>query len=152
VSVLFSAFGVGCTAVQRGGIHVCALPLMQPGVDSSNTVATPLHRNPPCRWLAEHLNVGAPGDVNLFETTIRILGGLLSAQALSADSHPGLSRRLAEKAAELGARLMPAFDSPSGGWQRRDGACRKAGRQPGHKQVRQAEERCSQLLLVSPAA
>ena len=33
-----------------------------------------------CRWLAEHLDVGAPAEVNLFETTIRILGGLLSAQ------------------------------------------------------------------------
>lgn len=36
-------------------------------------------------------------------------------QALSAESHPELSRMLAEKAAELGARLLPAFDSPSGG-------------------------------------
>jgi hypothetical protein len=58
--------------------------------------------------------VGAPSAVNLFETTIRVLGGLLSAQALSAASHPELSRRLAEKAAELGARMMPAFKSPSG--------------------------------------
>lgn len=65
-------------------------------------------------WVAEHLDVGAPGSVNLFETTIRILGGLLSAQALSAGSHPRLSRALAEKATELGARLLPAFDSPSG--------------------------------------
>lgn len=70
-----------------------------------------LHCN---RWLSTHLDVGAPGEVNLFETTIRVLGGLLSAQALSAGSHPALSRRLAEKAAELGARLMPAFSSPSG--------------------------------------
>ena len=62
------------------------------------------------------MDVGAPGDVNLFETTIRILGGLLSAQALSAGSHPQLSQMLAEKAVELGARLMPAFNSPSGRW------------------------------------
>lgn len=69
----------------------------------------------PCRrWLSTHLDVGAPGEVNLFETTIRVLGGLLSAQALSAGSHPALARRLAEKAADLGARLMPAFNSPSG--------------------------------------
>jgi mannosyl-oligosaccharide alpha-1,2-mannosidase len=72
----------------------------------------------PCRWLAERLDVGAPAAVNLFETTIRVLGGLLSAQALSAGSHPTLSQRLAEKAAELGARLLPAFDSPSGELQR----------------------------------
>lgn len=65
-------------------------------------------------WVVDQLDVGAPAAVNLFETTIRILGGLLSAQALSAASHPALSRRLAEKAAELGARLLPAFSSPSG--------------------------------------
>ncbi|KAL4423330.1 hypothetical protein ABPG77_006125 [Micractinium sp. CCAP 211/92] len=65
-------------------------------------------------WLSTHLDVGAPSEVNLFETTIRVLGGLLSAQALSADTHPALSRQLAEKAADLGARLMPAFNSPSG--------------------------------------
>lgn len=69
---------------------------------------------PRCRWLSTHLDVGAPSEVNLFETTIRVLGGLLSAQALSADTHPALSRQLAEKAADLGARLMPAFNSPSG--------------------------------------
>jgi hypothetical protein len=67
-----------------------------------------------CRWLADRLDVSAPGEVNLFETTIRILGGLLSAQALAADSHPPLAARLTAKAAELGARLLPAFDSPSG--------------------------------------
>lgn len=59
--------------------------------------------------------MGGPAEVNLFETTIRILGGLLSAQALAAGSHPRLAAALGEKATELGARLMPAFDSPSGG-------------------------------------
>ena len=43
------------------------------------------------------------------------LPGVMLLQALSADSHPDLARMLAEKAAELGARLLPAFDSPSGG-------------------------------------
>lgn len=76
--------------------------------------------------------MGAPGAVNLFETTIRILGGLLSAQALSAGSHPALSRALAEKATELGARLLPAFDSPSGaagvgGWRPACLCCCRAG-------------------------
>ena len=47
-------------------------------------------------------------DVNLFECTIRALGGLLSAHALT-DQQVFL-----ERAQDLGNRLMPAFDSPSG--------------------------------------
>ncbi|XKL59628.1 hypothetical protein PGB90_000644 [Kerria lacca] len=47
-------------------------------------------------------------DVNLFEVTIRILGGLLSAYHFS---HDGL---FLEKAADLGERLLPCFTkSPS---------------------------------------
>ena len=70
----------------------------------------------PClrRYAADSLNVTGPAEVNLFETTIRVLGGLLSAQHLAADAHPGLAQRLAEKAAGLGARLLAAFRSPSG--------------------------------------
>ena len=48
-------------------------------------------------------------DVNLFETTIRVLGGLLSAYHLS-DGDP-LYR---DKAEQLAERLLPAFDSASG--------------------------------------
>ncbi|KAJ3207666.1 hypothetical protein HDU82_003484, partial [Entophlyctis luteolus] len=47
-------------------------------------------------------------QVSLFETTIRILGGLLSAYDLSGD------RRLVEKAVELADRLLPAFNTPTG--------------------------------------
>lgn len=68
--------------------------------------------------MVANLDVAHPSSVNLFETTIRVLGGLLSAHHLAAASHPALARGLAEKAAALGARLMPGFDSPSGqsGW------------------------------------
>lgn len=48
--------------------------------------------------------------VNLFETTIRILGGLLSAFYLS-----GGDRVFLYKAVELGMRMTPGFQSPSGG-------------------------------------
>ena len=44
----------------------------------------------------------------MFETTIRYLGGLLSAYALSGESI------LLEKAVELGDALLPAFSTPSG--------------------------------------
>ena len=47
--------------------------------------------------------------MNLFETTIRILGGLLSAFYLT-----GGDRVYLYKAAELGMRMTPGFHSPSG--------------------------------------
>uniref|UniRef100_A0A3B5LBG0 alpha-1,2-Mannosidase n=1 Tax=Xiphophorus couchianus TaxID=32473 RepID=A0A3B5LBG0_9TELE len=46
-------------------------------------------------------------DVNLFETTIRILGGLLSCYHLTGD------QLFLDKAKDLGSRLMPAFKTPS---------------------------------------
>lgn len=46
--------------------------------------------------------------VNTFETTIRMLGGLLSAYYLSEDE------LFLEKAVGLGERLLPAFNSPTG--------------------------------------
>lgn len=47
--------------------------------------------------------------MNLFETTIRILGGLLSAFYLT-----GGDRIYLYKAVELGMRMTPGFHSPSG--------------------------------------
>jgi mannosidase alpha-like ER degradation enhancer 2 len=46
--------------------------------------------------------------VKNFEITIRLLGGLLSGYQLSGDA------RLLAKAEDLGKRLLPAFDSPTG--------------------------------------
>lgn len=37
-------------------------------------------------WVAKEMNIAQDVDVNLFETTIRVLGGLLSAYHLSEDS------------------------------------------------------------------
>lgn len=45
-------------------------------------------------------------NVNVFETTIRVLGGLLAAYHLSAEE------ALLAKATDLGLRLAKAFDSP----------------------------------------
>ncbi|WPH04051.1 Hypothetical protein R9X50_00693500 [Acrodontium crateriforme] len=47
------------------------------------------------------------GEINVFETTIRHLGGLLSAYDLSGDD------RLLEKAKEFGEMLLKAFDTPN---------------------------------------
>ncbi|XP_051893016.1 endoplasmic reticulum mannosyl-oligosaccharide 1,2-alpha-mannosidase-like isoform X2 [Pristis pectinata] len=59
------------------------------------------------KWVINELNLGKSVDVNLFETTIRILGGLLSVYNLTGD------QVFLDKASELGDRLMPAFNTPS---------------------------------------
>ncbi|XP_037814932.1 endoplasmic reticulum mannosyl-oligosaccharide 1,2-alpha-mannosidase [Lucilia sericata] len=59
-------------------------------------------------WVSENLNFDVNRDVNLFEVTIRVLGGLLSAYHLSAD------KVFLQKSIELGNRLLPCFLSPSG--------------------------------------
>ena len=64
--------------------------------------------NEATKWVEHELNLDVDVDVNLFECTIRALGGLLSAHGLS-NKHIFL-----EKAQELGNRLLPAFDSESG--------------------------------------
>ncbi|KAK0618392.1 family 47 glycosyl hydrolase [Bombardia bombarda] len=76
-------------------------------------------------WLSTSLTWDQDQDVNTFETTIRMLGGLLSAHYLSttfpdmapiADDdvgNPGEDLYL-EKAKDLADRLLAAFDSPSG--------------------------------------
>lgn len=60
-------------------------------------------------WIATELDFNKNQDVNVFETTIRILGGLLSAYHLSNNDSLYL-----EKAVDLADRLLPAFDSNSG--------------------------------------
>uniref|UniRef100_A0A672Z1N1 alpha-1,2-Mannosidase n=1 Tax=Sphaeramia orbicularis TaxID=375764 RepID=A0A672Z1N1_9TELE len=58
-------------------------------------------------WVEKDLSFDKNVDVNLFETTIRVLGGLISTYHLSAD------QLFLEKAKDLGSRLMPAFKTPS---------------------------------------
>jgi len=71
-------------------------------------------------WVSTTLNYDKDQDVNTFETTIRMLGGLLSAYYLQ-DAIPGMKPENAneedlflEKATDLADRLMGAYDSPSG--------------------------------------
>jgi len=59
-------------------------------------------------WVSSNLSFSINKDVNLFETTIRVLGGLLSAFHLSGDNV------FLEKAKDLGQRLLGAFTSSSG--------------------------------------
>ncbi|KAG6003519.1 hypothetical protein E4U21_001919 [Claviceps maximensis] len=76
-------------------------------------------------WLSNSLTWDQDQDVNTFETTIRMLGGLLSAHYLSNEypqlaplseddaGRPGEDLYL-EKAKDLADRLMAAFESDSG--------------------------------------
>jgi len=59
-------------------------------------------------WVKNKLDFSHTGTVSLFETTIRELGGLLSAYDLSGDSV------FLEKAEDLGKRLLSAFNTPTG--------------------------------------
>ena len=61
-------------------------------------------------WVGEHLLFDHQEDVNTFETTIRVVGGLLSAWHLDGRSNPSL---LAKAGAAADA-LSIAFDSPTG--------------------------------------
>jgi hypothetical protein len=71
-------------------------------------------------WVSTTLDYNKEQDVNTFETTIRMLGGLLSAHYLQ-EILPGMKPANAkdediwlEKADDLADRLMGAFESPSG--------------------------------------
>ncbi|XP_034192089.2 alpha-Mannosidase class I b [Osmia lignaria lignaria] len=59
-------------------------------------------------WVDKNLVFTSNRDVNLFEVTIRVLGGLLSAYHLSGD------KIFLNKATSLGERMMPAFLTSSG--------------------------------------
>ncbi|KIM88883.1 glycoside hydrolase family 47 protein [Piloderma croceum F 1598] len=60
-------------------------------------------------WVANKMTFDRDANFNTFETTIRVLGGLLSAYHLS-----GQDSIYLEKAKELADRILPTFDTPSG--------------------------------------
>merc|ERR1711874_457694 len=61
------------------------------------------------QWVEENLDVNKmSGDISVFETNIRYVGGLLSIYALTGDD---LFR---EKALHVAEKLTPAFKSPTG--------------------------------------
>lgn len=70
------------------------------------------------KWCKANLDFDRDATFNVFETTIRVLGGLLSAHYLSSVSDDASIRADAplflEKATDLGDRLLGAFSSPTG--------------------------------------
>ncbi|KZV54946.1 hypothetical protein F511_33862 [Dorcoceras hygrometricum] len=70
-------------------------------------------------WIGNHLRFDINKTVSVFETTIRILGGLLSAHLLASDYNTGMripsyDDELLRLAEDLGRRMLPAFDTPTG--------------------------------------
>lgn len=59
-------------------------------------------------WVANSLDFNKDYDASVFETTIRVVGGLLSAYDLSND------KIFLEKARDIADRLLPAWESSSG--------------------------------------
>jgi mannosyl-oligosaccharide alpha-1,2-mannosidase len=59
-------------------------------------------------WVRDHLDFAVDGDVSVFETIIRLVGGLLSAHLAGGDPV------VLAKARDLADRLLPAFDTPTG--------------------------------------
>ncbi|KAF2456647.1 family 47 glycosyl hydrolase [Lineolata rhizophorae] len=74
-------------------------------------------------WVSKSLTYEKDHDVNTFETTIRMLGGLLAAHYLSTTfpnmapvnaAQTGGDDLYLERAADLASRLLGAYESPSG--------------------------------------
>ncbi|MGY4396682.1 mannosyl-oligosaccharide alpha-1,2-mannosidase [Sphingomonas sp. UYAg733] len=59
-------------------------------------------------WVKANADFDVDGEVSVFETSIRLVGGLLSAHHASGDAV------LVAKARDLADRLLPAFDTPTG--------------------------------------
>ncbi|XP_071723771.1 alpha-mannosidase I MNS4-like [Rutidosis leptorrhynchoides] len=70
-------------------------------------------------WIGKNLRFDINKTVSLFETTIRVLGGLLSAHLIASDYSTGMGipsyeNQLLHLAEDLGRRMLPAFDTPTG--------------------------------------
>lgn len=59
-------------------------------------------------WVKQHFDADVDGEASVFETSIRLVGGLLSAHYACGDPV------LLAKARDLADRLLPAFDTPTG--------------------------------------
>ena len=88
-----------------------AEPLLMTPVDALDTMILMGLRdeaNTTREYIATHLSFDKDISVQNFEITIRLLGGLLSSYELTGD------KRLLRLAEDLGNRLLPVFNSPTG--------------------------------------
>ncbi len=88
-----------------------AEPLLMTPVDALDTMIL-MGLNDEARstreYIVKNLSFNKDFDVQNFEITIRLLGGLLSSYQLTGD------KRLLDLAEDLGNRLLPVFNSPTG--------------------------------------
>ena len=113
----------------RGGqFHLIKIPLVTL-FDTLDTLAI-LGNYSEFRRAVHLINVSVTSfdidvNVNVFETNIRILGGLLSAHLMASDPKLGIYQEVEKEgvyydnallnlAVDLGNRLLPAFDTPTG--------------------------------------
>jgi ER degradation enhancer, mannosidase alpha-like 2 len=112
-----------CSGVDTfGGVYVTI-------IDTMDTLAV-LEEWEEFTWAVKHiesyvLNFNIPTNVSVFETTIRVLGGLLAAHGLLTDGaedagydrqryYSNYSNGLLHLAVDLADRLMPAFNTSTG--------------------------------------
>ncbi|KAH0460851.1 hypothetical protein IEQ34_008426 [Dendrobium chrysotoxum] len=70
-------------------------------------------------WIGENVRFDINKTVSVFETTIRVLGGLLSAHLIASDYSTGMKIQnyddeLLHLAEDLARRMLPAFETPTG--------------------------------------
>lgn len=97
--------------VSRGARDWHTRPLLMTEVDALDTLILLGMTDEAARareHIATHLELDQDSEVKVFEITIRVLGGLLSSYQLTGDV------RLLRLAENLGDRLLPAFESPTG--------------------------------------
>ena len=88
-----------------------AEPLLMTPIDALDTMILMGMRdeaNTTREYIATHLSFNKDISVQNFEITIRVLGGLLTNYELTGD------KRLLSLAEDLGTRLLPVFNSPTG--------------------------------------
>lgn len=86
-------------------------PLLMTPVDALDTMilmGLKDEANTTRKYIARNLSFDKDFDVQNFEITIRLLGGLLSSYQVTGD------KRLLSLAEDLGKRLLPVFNSPTG--------------------------------------
>src|SRR6266702_4919742 len=86
-------------------------PLLMTPVDALDTMiimGLKEEANTTREYIVRNLSFDKDIEVQNFEITIRLLGGLLSSDQLTGD------KRLLNRAEDLGNRLLPVFDSPTG--------------------------------------
>ena len=97
--------------LSRGAHDWYATPVLMTAVDAYDTLlllGLTTEAAEAKRVILERLSFDVDLDVQVFEVVIRLLGGLLSASQLDGD--PAFLRL----ATDLGNRLLPAFESPTG--------------------------------------